>query len=62
LALCVKRHDEIMSFKPVPYWTLYLTVNINGTIVKANSTRGRIFDKNKVEGIKKSLKNLTVAK
>jgi len=51
-----------MSFKPVPYWTLYLTVNINGTIVKANSTRGRIFDKNKVEGIKKSLKNLTVAK
>jgi len=62
LALCVKRHDEIMSFKPVPYWNLYLTVNVNGTTLKALSTRGRLFDKNKVEGIKKCLKNLTVAK
>ncbi|ORX86072.1 prokaryotic type I DNA topoisomerase, partial [Anaeromyces robustus] len=53
LALCVKRHDEIMSFKPVPYWTLYLTVNVGGSIVKAVSTRGRIFEKNRVEGIKK---------
>ncbi len=51
-----------MSFKPVPYWNLYLTVNVNGTNLKALSTRGRLFDKNKVEGIKKSLKNLTVAK
>ena len=62
MALCVKRHDEILSFKPVPYWTLQLTVNVNGTIVKATSARGRIFEKNKVEGIKNNLKNMTVVK
>jgi DNA topoisomerase-3 len=62
LALCVKRHDEILSFVPQKYWTLNASVHVNGEPVKLAANRGRMFEKKKAVDVRETLKNHKVAK
>lgn len=62
LALCVKRHDEILSFVPKKFWSLSMTVRMGDILVKMQSDRGRIFEKKSANGIRESLNNHKFAK
>ncbi|KAK9679112.1 hypothetical protein K7432_016409, partial [Basidiobolus ranarum] len=61
LALCVKRHDDILSFVPQPYWTLQAQVSAGGPLTLTGE-RGRIFDRKKAFDISENLKNMKEAK
>jgi DNA topoisomerase-3 len=56
LALCVKRHDDILSFVPKPFWTVQATIQINNEPIKVTSSRGRMFEKRKATDVRESLK------
>jgi DNA topoisomerase III len=57
LALCVKRHDDILSFVPKKFWTLKTSVKIDGgPTLQFQSDRGRIWEKKKAIDIKESIK------
>jgi DNA topoisomerase-3 len=58
LALCVKRHDDILSFQPEPFYTIAAKVRIDGNLVELDHTRDRIFVKKKATEIVESLKNV----
>ncbi len=58
--MCVNRHDEILSFAPVPYWTLHATVDLEGESISVSGNRGRIFKKDTAIAIQKSLKDCKV--
>ncbi|CAD6196685.1 unnamed protein product [Caenorhabditis auriculariae] len=46
LGFCVTRHDQIVQFKPEPYWVLKSTWNSpNGEQITPEWSRGRIFDR-----------------
>lgn len=62
LALCVKRHDDIMTFKPQPFWTLAVQLSIDGSPIQLVSQRGRMFDKKKADSIVNSLNKWKEAK
>ena len=44
LGFCVDRHDEIQTFSPEPFWSLDITLDINGRKVKVDWGRSRVFD------------------
>jgi DNA topoisomerase-3 len=47
MAFCVVRHDEIVDFKPQPYWLLHAEIEVpGGRGLKLEWTRDRQFDKN----------------
>jgi DNA topoisomerase-3 len=58
LALCVKRHDDILSFQPDTFYTIFAKVRIDGNLVELDHTRDRIFVKKKATEIVESLKNV----
>lgn len=49
LGFCVRRHVEIETFKPEPYWMLELAVMKRGRMLRALWDSGRSFNKNKIE-------------
>ncbi|KAI3661430.1 hypothetical protein MP638_003903 [Amoeboaphelidium occidentale] len=62
LALCVRRHDEILSFEPKKFWTIRASVEIKaGGQLNLTSERGRIWEKKKAADIREQLKNITSA-
>eukprot|EP00559_Dactyliosolen_fragilissimus_P001634 CAMPEP_0184857522 /NCGR_PEP_ID=MMETSP0580-20130426/2673_1 /TAXON_ID=1118495 /ORGANISM="Dactyliosolen fragilissimus" /LENGTH=1135 /DNA_ID=CAMNT_0027353161 /DNA_START=197 /DNA_END=3600 /DNA_ORIENTATION=+ len=50
LGFCVKRHIDIETFKPEPYWTLDLAIYKRGKVCRALWESGRSFNRNKVMG------------
>ncbi|KAI9209300.1 DNA topoisomerase 3-beta-1-like protein [Polychytrium aggregatum] len=56
LALCVKRHDEILGFVPVPYWTITGQIKVARRTITITCEQGRMFDRNHAIGIKNSFK------
>ncbi|GMT13872.1 hypothetical protein PFISCL1PPCAC_5169, partial [Pristionchus fissidentatus] len=45
LAFCVNRHDEIVNFRPDPYWIIQTTFEArDGSFVKGDWARGRVSD------------------
>lgn len=59
LAFCVVRHDEIVNFKPQPYWLLQAEIELpgGGRTLKLEWTRDRQFDKNAAQAFLKKIKN-----
>jgi DNA topoisomerase-3 len=57
LALCVKRHDTILSFAPEPFYNIEATIRLNGAVMSLVSTRERLFQKKKAFDVLESLKN-----
>jgi len=49
LGFCVKRHIDIETFTPQPYWLLSLGILKRGRIIKAQWDSGRSFNQNKVQ-------------
>jgi len=49
LGFCVKRHIDIETFKPEPYWLLDLGVVKRGRIIRAQWNSGRSFNQAKVQ-------------
>ncbi|PAV87722.1 hypothetical protein WR25_03759 [Diploscapter pachys] len=46
LGFCVTRHDQIVQFKPEPYWVLQTTfTTASGEEIRPEWERGRIFDR-----------------
>ncbi|GMS83825.1 hypothetical protein PENTCL1PPCAC_6000, partial [Pristionchus entomophagus] len=46
LAFCVTRHDQIIQFKPEPYWVIQTTFeDAEKTAMRAEWARGRLFDR-----------------
>ncbi|KAJ3219587.1 DNA topoisomerase 3-beta-1 [Clydaea vesicula] len=63
LALCVKRHDEILSFQPKSFWTVQATVDLKNSLsIQVLSDRGRIFEKKIAQNLVENLKKKTEAK
>ncbi|KAJ3081509.1 DNA topoisomerase 3-beta-1 [Quaeritorhiza haematococci] len=62
LALCVKRHDEILSFVPEPFWSLSAKISVGTSMLTFTSDRGRIFDQKKANVVKEQLKNAKTAR
>jgi len=44
LWFCVQRHCEIDAFVPIPYWTMAITVLVDGVPVKFKSDSGDLWD------------------
>ncbi|GMS83824.1 hypothetical protein PENTCL1PPCAC_5999, partial [Pristionchus entomophagus] len=45
LAFCVNRHDEIVNFRPEPYWVIQTVFEArDGSAVKGDWARGRVHD------------------
>uniref|UniRef100_A0A915M5C6 DNA topoisomerase n=1 Tax=Meloidogyne javanica TaxID=6303 RepID=A0A915M5C6_MELJA len=59
LAFCVVRHDEIVNFKPQPYWLLQAEIELpgGGRTLKLEWARDRQFDKNAAQSFLKKIKN-----
>lgn len=55
LGFCVKRHIDIETFKPEPYWVMDLTIFKRGRIIKAQSSAGRSFNKQKINSLIESV-------
>jgi DNA topoisomerase-3 len=61
LGFCVARHDEIKSFRPVPYQTLRVhfvadnSSNSSAPLVTALSEHGRIFNEGQANAIMREL-------
>jgi DNA topoisomerase-3 len=51
LGFCVKRHLEMETFKPEPYWVLDLGVKKGGRMCRATWASGRSFHQPKVQGL-----------
>lgn len=49
LGFCVKRHIDIETFTPEPYWLLSLGIMKRGRSIKAQWDSGRSFNQNKVQ-------------
>lgn len=49
LGFCVKRHIDIETFKPEPYWLLDLSIVKRGRIIRAQWNSGRSFNQAKVQ-------------
>jgi DNA topoisomerase-3 len=49
LGFCVKRHIDIETFSPQPYWLLDLGILKRGRMIRAQWDSGRSFNQNKVE-------------
>jgi DNA topoisomerase-3 len=62
LALCVKRHDEILSFEPKKFWSLSALIDPGCGPLRFQSTRGRIFEKKRATDTRESLRNIKEAK
>jgi DNA topoisomerase-3 len=57
IAFCVNRHDEIMDFKPQPYWLLDGDIELpKGFRLNLQWTRDRQFDKNTARQFLKKIK------
>lgn len=48
LGFCVKRHIDIETFKPEPYWLLDLGLYKRGRVFRAQSNAGRSFNQQKI--------------
>lgn len=55
LGFCVKRHVDIETFKPEPYWLMDLSVYKRGRVLKAQSNAGRSFNQNKINTLIKTV-------
>lgn len=49
LGFCVKRHVDIETFKPEPYWIMDLGLYKRGRVFKAQSEAGRSFNQQKIQ-------------
>ena len=49
LGFCVKRHIDIETFTPQPYWLLDLGILKRGRMIRAQWDSGRSFNQNKVQ-------------
>uniref|UniRef100_A0A914CBZ5 DNA topoisomerase n=1 Tax=Acrobeloides nanus TaxID=290746 RepID=A0A914CBZ5_9BILA len=49
LAFCVNRHDQIVQFKPEPYWLISCEIEVLKKPVKLEWKRERLFDKDVVQ-------------
>lgn len=50
LGFCVKRHLDIETFQPKPYWSLALTVSKNGQQARCSWSGGRMMSRGKADG------------
>jgi len=55
LNFLVEREKEIEKFVPVPYWQLYLKVNLKGKEYIADYTKKQIWDESEADKIKNSI-------
>ena len=58
LALCVKRHDDILTFQPKSFYSITAQVKIDGNVLSVPSMRERIFVQKKANEIVESMKNI----
>jgi DNA topoisomerase-3 len=49
LGFCVKRHIDIETFKPEPYWLMDLGLYKRGRVFRAQSNAGRSFNQQKIQ-------------
>jgi DNA topoisomerase-3 len=49
MGFCVKRHIDIETFTPEPYWLLNLGILKRGRIIRAQWDSGRSFNQNKIQ-------------
>lgn len=49
LGFCVKRHIDIETFKPEPYWLMDLGLYKRGRVFRAQSNAGRSFNQHKIQ-------------
>ncbi|KAA3673979.1 DNA topoisomerase III [Paragonimus westermani] len=62
LGFCVKRHDQIQSFKPEPFWRIKASVSVdNGRNLDLLWNRDRLFDKEAAMMFLSKVKSATTA-
>uniref|UniRef100_A0A0N5B8C4 DNA topoisomerase n=1 Tax=Strongyloides papillosus TaxID=174720 RepID=A0A0N5B8C4_STREA len=62
LGFCVKRMDEIVSFKPVPYWQIQCSLkDSNGEEFKVQWSKGSIYDREVINFFFNRIKNENTA-
>ncbi|KAF5394453.1 DNA topoisomerase, partial [Paragonimus heterotremus] len=62
LGFCVKRHDQIQSFKPEPFWRIKASVSVdNDRSLELLWNRDRLFDKEAAMMFLSRIKSATTA-